>query len=91
MLYWWRREVSALSVSPGSEEAHTIKDWRTKVYFETQEEFARRLGVDVTTLSSWETGRKRPRLATQRKIAEALGIHPSHIILPEEKENPAAA
>lgn len=63
----------------------TIAEWRTQQFSETQEEFAKRLGVSVATLSSWETGRKSPRLRTRRHVSQTLEIPLSLIIFPEQK------
>lgn len=66
--------------------SRTIAEWRKSPPFsETQEEFAKRLGVSVATLSSWETGRKAPRLRTRRQVAQKLGIPLSLIIFPEHE------
>ena len=40
----------------------------------SQRELARRAGVAEQTVVSAETGRRRPRLVSMRKIAEALGV-----------------
>lgn len=63
----------------------TIAEWRIQQFLETQEEFAKRLGISVATLSSWETGRKAPRLRTRRQVSQTLGIPLSLIIFPEQK------
>jgi transcriptional regulator with XRE-family HTH domain len=39
----------------------------------TQEELARRAGVDVRTVRNAETGRRRPSLRTLGRLAEVLG------------------
>jgi|GEM_PF-3491884 DNA-binding XRE family transcriptional regulator len=64
----------------------TLRQWREKVYFETQEEFAQRLGVHETAISLWETGRRHPRLRTRRIIAERLGLKPQQIIFEGDEE-----
>ena len=47
-------------------------DLRKKVG--TQEEFAKAVGVDQTTVSKWETGRSKPRVGELSKIAKVCGI-----------------
>ncbi len=68
-----------------SAEARTLKDWRTKVYFESQAEFAERLDVATSVLSLWETGARVPRFKSQRAIAQKLGLRPDQIIWPEQR------
>jgi transcriptional regulator with XRE-family HTH domain len=62
----------------------TLREWRTLVFFESQLEFAARLGVKAATLSSWERARhaKAPRFATRRQIAQVLGVPVSEIVWP---------
>ncbi len=79
---------------PDSSGPRTLKDWRTKVYFESQTEFAGRLGVHKSVLSMWETGARVPRFKTQRAIAERLGLKPDQLIWREStagKEQARAA
>lgn len=47
-------------------------DLRKKVG--TQEEFAKAVGVDQTTVSKWETGRSKPRVGELYKIAKVCGV-----------------
>jgi transcriptional regulator with XRE-family HTH domain len=42
----------------------------------TQKELAKRLGVDKTTIQSWEKRRVRPSLVKIMKITEFLGCDP---------------
>ncbi len=73
----------------------TLRDLRTRVYGERQEDFARRIGVGVPTLQSWErrSEPKVPRFKTRHKIADALGIDYADIAWPERdpKDERAAA
>ena len=47
-------------------------DLRKKVG--TQEEFAKAVGVDQTTVSKWEKGRSKPRVGELSKIAKVCGV-----------------
>lgn len=47
-------------------------DLRKKVG--TQEEFAKAIGVDQTTVSKWETGRSKPRVGELSRIAKVCGV-----------------
>lgn len=47
-------------------------DLRKKVG--TQEEFAKAVGVDQTTVSKWETGRSKPRVGELSRIAKVCGV-----------------
>ena len=40
----------------------------------TQEQLAARMGITQQTVANWERGARNPKLATIRKIADALGI-----------------
>lgn len=46
----------------------------------SQGEFAQRVGISQNALSRIETGHSRPRMATIRKIAEALGVPPTQLV-----------
>lgn len=46
----------------------------------TQQELARKAGVTQHTISHLETGRCRPRLATIKKLAIALGVKPATLV-----------
>lgn len=48
--------------------------------FITQSELALASHLDATTVSRIEKGEVEPRLKTIRKIAEALGVHPSELM-----------
>jgi transcriptional regulator with XRE-family HTH domain len=71
-------------------EARTLKEWRLS-RFETQAEFAEKIGVTTAAYNRWETGAATPSLRHIRQIAELLGIEPSLIILPPGKDDEAAA
>jgi DNA-binding XRE family transcriptional regulator len=40
----------------------------------SQEQLAKELGVDITTISGWETGKKKPNLENVRKIAQFFNL-----------------
>lgn len=40
----------------------------------SQEEFAKAIGVDQTTVSKWETGKSKPRVGELSKIAKVCGV-----------------
>jgi transcriptional regulator with XRE-family HTH domain len=42
---------------------------------ESQESFARRIGVEQTQVSGWETGRSMPGLESLIKIRQATGVN----------------
>lgn len=46
----------------------------------SQKELAQRLGVTPPMLSQYETGRRKPRVSTLLKIAEALGCDPKTLV-----------
>lgn len=72
-------------------ERRTLKEWRELVYFESQAEFAKRLGVDDSALSLWERGLRRPRYVSLRNIAEKLHIQPWQIVLVESPKDDSLA
>ncbi len=54
----------------------SLYDLRTRIYGETQKDFAMRIGVSQATLASWERAKKprTPRFSTRHQIAERLGL-----------------
>ena len=52
---------------------HRIKELREAKGL-TQEAFGALLGVNQSTIASWESGKKSPTLANMVKIADALGV-----------------
>ena len=40
----------------------------------TQKEAAKRLGVDVSTVVSWETGKTSPKVAQIQRLCEIYGV-----------------
>lgn len=64
---------------PDGLPVRTLREWRRNVFFESQLEFAKRLGVDVSTLSLWENGHRHPRFSTIRHIADKLGLKPQQL------------
>jgi DNA-binding transcriptional regulator YiaG len=46
----------------------------------TQTELAQTLGVSVSTVSLWETGRKQPRPQNIRKLAEVWELSPQTVL-----------
>jgi DNA-binding transcriptional regulator YiaG len=78
--------------SKGDEQPiRDVREWREQVYYETQQEFAARLGVNAATLSLWETGRRRPRLRMHRAIAEKLQLNPWQISFSAAQERTGKA
>jgi DNA-binding transcriptional regulator YiaG len=74
--------------SLGSKQAiRDLRAWREQVYYETQLEFAARLGVNSASLSMWETGRRRPRLRMHRAIAEKLQLKPWQVTFPAPRDS----
>ncbi|HEY7092237.1 MAG TPA: helix-turn-helix transcriptional regulator [Ktedonobacterales bacterium] len=71
-------------------EARTLKEWRLS-RFETQAEFAEKIGVTTTAYNRWENGAATPSLKHIRQIADVLGIEPSLIKLEPGKDDEAAA
>lgn len=57
-----------------------IREWREKVFYMSQKEFAEKIAVNESTLSLWETGKRQPYPRKQRLVAEALGIQPWQIL-----------
>jgi transcriptional regulator with XRE-family HTH domain len=62
-------------------EARTLKDWRLS-RFETQAEFAEKIGVTTAAYNRWETGAATPSLKHIRDIAAVLEVAPNLILLP---------
>ncbi len=52
----------------------------------TQEEFARELGVSLTTVSRWENGHGKPSPLAQRQLQELLDRVQASKASPERKE-----
>lgn len=50
----------------------------------TQIEAAKKLGVNSTTISFWETGRTSPRTSTFFALCKLYGVDPNDIFLPKE-------
>lgn len=73
-------------------ERHTIKEWRDSQYM-TMAELAAKIGTQTQTIWRWEHDKVAPSTRNLRKLAEALGIHPSQIIPPAvlPKATPVAA
>jgi putative transcriptional regulator len=51
-----------------------IKEIRIKMMY-SQVEFAKKLGIALATLQSWEQGRAEPSLRMKRKVAEFCKIN----------------
>ncbi len=47
--------------------AETIKYTRQRLFL-SQEEFAKELGVTLSTVSRWETGRSKPNMSTMKQL-----------------------
>ena len=52
----------------------------------SQEELAKRSGVNVTTISRLESGRTTARFSTIHKLAGALGVDPQELVAREYEE-----
>ena len=53
----------------------------------TQKELAKRLGIDPVGIVQWEQNRRNPKIATRKKIAQALDIDITELMTqPEKKE-----
>lgn len=67
-------------------EAWAMETWRQKMRSRrralgmTQEDLAGALGVDQTSISDWERGKREPDLATLHGIAKALKWHPAVLL-----------
>lgn len=55
----------------------------------SQEELAFKAGLHRTYISQLERGEKSPSLKTLQRLAKALGIKPSDILLKAEKKRPS--
>ena len=49
----------------------------------SQAELARLVGVQLVTLKAWESGRRAPKPATQRQVADVLGLGFEDLEVPE--------
>lgn len=94
-----RRPASTASQEP---IRHWIKELRVALFL-SQGQLADAAGITRETLSEYESGKREPRGATMRRIAEAMGVTPTWRIydlpepvarilidMPEEMEPPAA-
>ena len=59
--------------------ARTLRQWRLDVFAMEQVEFAKMLGVSLSTYRAWEQGVSRPRPEAHRQMAEHMEIEPSQI------------
>ncbi len=50
----------------------------------TQEQLADRAGVTAATVARAERNERQPHMTTLRKLADALGVHPSELIEDEK-------
>ncbi len=57
----------------------TLRDLRRAVPME-QKELAEQIGVSTLTVSSWETGRRRPKAAHIRKLADILNVNMKELL-----------
>jgi len=46
----------------------------------TQGDLADKIGIRYQTVSEWENGHSRPRVAAMRKLCEVLGVTPDELI-----------
>jgi DNA-binding transcriptional regulator YiaG len=72
-----QRSVAERAGAPGvlSPEAMAVRRLR-RAYGETQEEFAHRCGVTVSTMCRWEMGHARPSKLAQRVLAQLKTLAP---------------
>jgi transcriptional regulator with XRE-family HTH domain len=56
----------------------------------TQFELAIKVGVQPTTIYTWESGKKMPMIPQLRKLAEAFGVSMDDIITEAERKKQAA-
>ncbi len=75
--------VDQLPTRPSAEDVAppNLEAWRAKRNL-TQRELAERSGVALTTINEVETGRRRPRPATVRRLAAALGVGEAELLRP---------
>jgi transcriptional regulator with XRE-family HTH domain len=52
----------------------------------TQVQLAARAGVPIDTYRRWEQGRNAPRIHDAYRLAKALGVPLSHLMVPEDME-----
>jgi DNA-binding XRE family transcriptional regulator len=70
---WETRDNARGSIRP-----RLLRDIRIERLM-TQSEFASELGVALSSVVAWETGRSNPRLSMRRRIAEYLEMAPQEI------------
>ena len=58
--------------------------------FMTQTDLAKKVGVSMKTVQSWEGGRSQPRLRHIPQLAEALGVPPEDLLETLEQGKAAA-
>lgn len=61
---------------------HKLITQRRELQHLTQEDLAKKTGLDITTISRIELGKVKPRAATLLKIADALKIGPENFYIP---------
>lgn len=49
-------------------------------------DLAKELGVDHSTLSYWETGKKAPRAGNKMKIANYFGVSADYLLQPDTED-----
>ena len=65
-----------------------IKHLRTEKGI-TQKELANRLGTSQQNLAQYENGKRNPKLETVRKMADALGVYISDLIVDWNQYSPS--
>lgn len=58
--------------------ADLIKEWR-RLHFVSQRELSEKLGVTMTTVQRWESGKGIPFPAIQRRLIDLLKIPPEDL------------
>jgi DNA-binding Xre family transcriptional regulator len=78
MLYWWHPEKEAEVIAMARKKtAKSLNEYRLERYMDVVD-FVAFLGIATHTYYS-ALNREGIRLATMRRIAEKLGVHPSDI------------
>lgn len=50
----------------------------------TQAEWARAIGVDISTVTNWEQGKSEPKYSHLKKMSRLSGIPMDYIFIPEQ-------
>lgn len=58
----------------------TFKELRIKCGYKLQKEFAKALGKKITTVCTWETGKRTPKTKDIIHIAKVLGVSEKEVL-----------